>query len=69
MASNEIEELVSMFLAELNDMSPKDIEEFRKLWLEGVRKQKNLHKFEKLVNAVCDVAINRAKQKLEATQK
>ena len=62
---SEVEKITVELLKEMDDMSPETIENFRKEWFERLelRKIRN-KKVDNYVNAVCDVAINRAKRKM-----
>nr|DAV00757.1 MAG TPA: hypothetical protein [Caudoviricetes sp.] len=52
-------------LKEMDDMLPENIENFRKEWFEKLEPgQIRNEKVDNYVNAVCDVAINRAKKRL-----
>ena len=62
----EVERLTMELLKEMDDMSPEDIENFRKEWFEKLEpEQIRNEKVDDYVNAVCDVAISRAKKRLE----
>lgn len=61
----EIERLTMELLMEMDDMLPEAIENFRKEWFEKLEPgQIRNEKVDNYVNAVCDVAINRAKRRL-----
>lgn len=61
----EIERMTVELLKEMDDMLPEDIENFRKEWFEKLEPgQIRNEKVDNYVNAVCDVAINRAKRRL-----
>lgn len=61
----EIERLTMELLMEMDDMLPEAIENFRKEWFEKLEPgQIRDEKVDNYVNAVCDVAINRAKRRL-----
>ena len=52
-------------LKEMDDMLPENIENLRKEWFEKLEPgQIRNEKVDNYVNAVCDVAINRAKKRL-----
>nr|DAZ43253.1 MAG TPA: hypothetical protein [Caudoviricetes sp.] len=61
----EIERLTMELLMEMDDMLPEAIENFRKEWFEKLEPgQIRNEKVDNYVNAVCDVAISRAKRRL-----
>lgn len=62
----EVERMTVELLEEMDDMSPEDIENFRREWFEKLEpEQIRNEKVDDYVNAVCDVAISRAKKRLE----
>lgn len=65
----EVERMTVELLKEMDNLSPEDIENFRKEWFEKLEPgQIHNEKVDNYVNAVCDVAISRAK-KLAVTQR
>lgn len=60
----EVEKMTVELLEEMEDMSPDTIENFRREWFEKLRQQPQNEKVDKYVNALCDVAINRAKRRI-----
>jgi hypothetical protein len=61
----EVERMTVELLKEMDDMLPENIENFRKEWFEKLEPgQIRNEKVDNYVNAVCDVAINRAKKRL-----
>ena len=61
----EIERLTMELLMEMDDMLPEVIENFRKEWFEKLEPGKiRNEKVDNYVNAMCDVAIGRAKRRL-----
>ena len=60
----EVERMTVELLEEMDDMSPEDIENFRREWFEKLEPEQ-IRKVDDYVNAVCDVAISRAKKRLE----
>lgn len=61
----EVERMTVELLKEMDDMLPENIENFRKEWFEKLEPgQIQNEKVDNYVNAVCDVAINRAKKRL-----
>lgn len=61
----EVERMTVELLKEMDDMLPENIENFRKEWFEKLEPgQSRNEKVDNYVNAVCDVAINRAKKRL-----
>ena len=61
----EVERMTAELLEEMDDMSPEDIENFRREWFEKLEpEQIRNEKVDDYVNAVCDVAISRAKKRL-----
>lgn len=65
----KLDEMTKTFLHELDGMAPEKIEQLRTEWVkEIVNRKAELKSFEGVtdyVNAVCDVAISRAKKRLE----
>lgn len=65
----KLDEMTKTFLHELDGMTPEEIEQLRTEWVEEiVNRRAELKSFEAVtnyVNAVCDVAISRAKKRLE----
>lgn len=61
----KLEELIVELLKELDKMSQEDINEFRGIWLTELKKDgaKQCQKAEEIANALCDVAIDRARRK------
>lgn len=61
----EVERMTVELLKEMDDMLPENIENLRKEWFEKLEPgQIRNEKVDNYVNAVCDVAINRAKKRL-----
>ena len=61
----EVERMTVELLKEMDDMLPENIENFRKERFEKLEPgQIRNEKVDNYVNAVCDVAINRAKKRL-----
>ena len=61
----EVERMTVELLKEMDDMLPENIENFRKELFEKLEPgQSRNEKVDNYVNAVCDVAINRAKKRL-----
>lgn len=61
----EIERLTMELSMEMDDMLPEAIENLRKEWFEKLEPgQIRNEKVDNYVNAVCDVAISRAKRRL-----
>ncbi len=62
---DENRELVMYMLQELDVMSQEELEEFRGIWLEEIKKQSSemFARVEKFVNAICDVAIDRVNRR------
>jgi len=63
----EIERLTIELLHEFDGMSPETIEDLRTEWIEELKSRdaERFARVERYVNAVCDVAIDRAKKRLE----
>lgn len=65
----KLDEMTKNFLHELDGMAPEKIEQLRTEWVKEIANRKaELKSFEGVtdyVNAVCDVAISRAKKRLE----
>lgn len=63
----EVEKLTIELLHEFDGMLPETIEELRTEWLEEIkaRDAERFPRVENYVNAVCDVAIDRAKKKAQ----
>ena len=63
-----LDEMTKNFLHELDGMAPEKIEQLRTEWVKEIANRKaELKSFEGVtdyVNAVCDVAISRAKKRL-----
>ena len=63
-----MDEMTKTFLNELEGMTPEEIEQLRIEWVEEIVNRKaELKSFENVtdyVNAICDVAVNRAKKRL-----
>ncbi len=59
----QVERMVVDLLKEMDDMSPEAIENLRREWFENPVKIRS-DKVDNYVNAVCDVAIMRAKRRL-----
>lgn len=57
----EIEKTIMELLVEMDDMPPEAIEEFRSEWIAHL-KEMCLQGIESLANAICDVAVDRAKR-------
>ena len=65
----EVERMTVELLKEMDDMLPENIENFRKEWFEKLEPgQIRNEKVDNYVNAVCDVAINRAKKRLAVAE-
>ena len=61
----EVERMTVELLKEMDDMLPEAIENFRKEWFEKLEPGQIWNeKVDNYVNAVCDVAISRAKRRL-----
>lgn len=63
----EVEKLTVELLREFDGMSPETIEDLRTEWIEQLKAgdPEMYQRVEGFVNAVCDVAIDRAKKRLE----
>lgn len=66
--NEKLDKMTEEFLLELDGIAPKEIEQIKIEWLKELTERKSeLKDFESAinyVNAVCDVAINRAKRKM-----
>lgn len=64
----KLDEMTKEFLLKLDGIAPEEIKQIKTEWLKGLTDKKSeLKNFESAVNyvnAVCDVAINRAKRKM-----